>query len=100
MRYGLSNTVNVEATTTNYISYLAEDQIPASYDWLWSGLGAVIVIALLVFWVASLISIIRSGYSGGVKVLLVMAAFAYPFLGPLVWFLFARNKEHKTKIDR
>lgn len=77
---------------TNYISYLAEEQIPASYDWLWSGLGAVIVIGLLVFWVASLISIIRSGYSGGVKVLLVMAAFAYPFLGPLVWFLFARNK--------
>ena len=85
---------------TNYISYLAEDQIPASYDWLWSGLGAVIVIGLLVFWVASLISIIRSGYSVGVKVLLVMAAFAYPFLGPLVWFLFARNKEHKTRIDR
>ena len=85
---------------TNYISYLAEEQVPESYGWLAGGIGAVIVIALLVFWVASLISIIRSGYSVGVKILLAMAAFAYPFLGPLVWFLFARNKERKTKIDR
>ena len=85
---------------TNYISLLAEEQVPESYGCLAGGIGAVIVIALLVFWVASLISIIRSGYSVGVKILLVMAAFAYPFLGPLIWFLFARHKEHKTRMDR
>lgn len=34
---------------TNSISLLAEEQVPESYGWLAGGIGAVIVIALLVF---------------------------------------------------
>lgn len=61
------------------------------------GVGAVVVIGLLVvaylvFFIGTLISILGSTQSGGTKLVWIIFAFFAPFLGPLVWFLIGRRQ--------
>ncbi|OZD12089.1 MULTISPECIES: PLD nuclease N-terminal domain-containing protein [Nocardiaceae] len=52
----------------------------------------VIVLGACVLFVAALVSIVRSrSYTSSGKALWVLAVFAFPFLGPLVWFVWGRN---------
>ena len=81
------------------IAYLAAEQGSNSYDWLWGVGGLIVLIVPLIFWIASLISIIRSGYGGAIKFMLALATLAYPIIGPIIWFLFGRNTEYKTRME-
>jgi len=60
------------------------------------GLGAVLLLAAalcLVLWLATLVSVLGSTYSGGMKLLLVIACFAFPVLGPLAWFVIVKGNQ-------
>ncbi|MGI9031557.1 MAG: PLDc N-terminal domain-containing protein [Ilumatobacteraceae bacterium] len=53
---------------------------------------AVIVIALVVLFIAALVSIVRtSRLSGGGKLLWVVIVFVFPLIGSIVWFAFGRG---------
>ncbi len=53
---------------------------------------AAAVIAWLVMFVVSLVEIVRHRrISGGGKVVWVLIAFAFPILGPILWFVWGRN---------
>ncbi len=57
-------------------------------------LVAAVVIALAVLFIAALVSILRTRtLTVGGKVLWVIAAFVFPVLGPLVWFLWGRGAQ-------
>ena len=55
--------------------------------------GVVVLgLALLVLWIATIISILRNDrFTGGGKFLWFVVIIAFPFLGCLGWFLFGRN---------
>jgi hypothetical protein len=61
--------------------------------WTWAGAAAVAVLALgfLFFFLAALISILRSELTGGMKLVWVVFAFCAPFLGCLLWFAVGRK---------
>lgn len=62
------------------------------------GLGLLIVFAavgigLFVLFITALISVLASRVlTGGGKVLWLLVVFAFPFLGPLCWFIWGRNR--------
>lgn len=64
-------------------------------DGLWFiGLIGIVFLALaaIILFVAALISILASSrYTGGGKLLWLIAIFVFPFLGPLVWWLGGRK---------
>ncbi|MEL4547221.1 PLD nuclease N-terminal domain-containing protein, partial [Luteococcus sp. H138] len=47
---------------------------------------------LVAFWLAAVVSIVGSPISGGEKLLFILATLGFPFLGPLVWFVFIAGK--------
>ncbi|MFI6094630.1 PLD nuclease N-terminal domain-containing protein [Lentzea sp. NPDC051213] len=51
-------------------------------------LGAV---ALLIFWVSALISVLAAPVGCGAKILWVLVIFALPFLGSVLWFVAGRR---------
>ncbi|WIX75687.1 PLD nuclease N-terminal domain-containing protein [Amycolatopsis carbonis] len=54
------------------------------------GIGALCLIPLI-FFVAALVSILRSPLTGGMRLVWIVFAFCAPFLGPLLWFLAGRR---------
>ena len=53
---------------------------------------ALLVIAQIVLFVAALFSIVRSeNYGSGGKALWALACFAFPLLGPILWFVVGKN---------
>ncbi|KXA68025.1 hypothetical protein KJZ00_06445 [Cutibacterium avidum] len=61
-------------------------------EWLW-GLGILPVVALVILWLASVVSVLRSRYGWGAKLLFVFGTLAFPVLGPLIWFFAVRSKD-------
>lgn len=65
-------------------------------EWLW-GLWTLpvflLAIFLAIFWVAAVVSIIRSSYHWSMKVLAALGTFTAPFIGPLIWFLFGKRHD-------
>ena len=59
--------------------------------------GIVLMVAVMllgvILWLASVFSIIGSTYSLGMKLLLIIACFSFPVLGPLGWFLIVRGNQ-------
>lgn len=51
-------------------------------------LGAV---ALLVFWIAALVSVLGAPIGCGAKILWLLVVFALPFLGSVLWFVAGRR---------
>jgi hypothetical protein len=47
--------------------------------------------ALLVFWVAALISVLGAPIGCGAKILWLLVVFALPFLGSMLWFVAGRR---------
>jgi hypothetical protein len=60
-------------------------------------LTCVFVLAFLVFFFTALSGILRSGLSGGMKVLWVIFAFCAPFIGCLAWF-FIGSKDTERRV--
>jgi len=53
---------------------------------------AIVVLALLVLFVAAIVSILRSPLlSGDGRALWIVIVVVFQFVGPLAWFLFGRN---------
>lgn len=52
-------------------------------------------IAYAAFFVAALVSIARSGLTGGMKLGWIVFAFVAPFLGSLLWFLVGRRDSRR-----
>lgn len=53
---------------------------------------AVVALAWLALIITAFVSIAQSrSYSSGIKALWVLAVLAFPFLGPLAWFLIGRH---------
>lgn len=62
----------------------------------WWGIVPILIIGVpLVFWLCAAVSIVRSGFGAGVKILLILAALAFPIIGPLLWFVAGRGTESK-----
>ncbi|WP_086821006.1 PLD nuclease N-terminal domain-containing protein [Allokutzneria sp. NRRL B-24872] len=60
----------------------------------WSLLSVVLAIgvAALVIYIAALVGIVRSeNYAPGGKAIWALAVLAFPFLGPLFWFVWGKN---------
>ncbi|ASR35526.1 hypothetical protein BAY61_11555 [Prauserella marina] len=58
-------------------------------------LGIVLILvalAALLFFIAAVVSIIRStNYASGGKAIWILAVLAFPFIGSLFWFVWGRN---------
>jgi RsiW-degrading membrane proteinase PrsW (M82 family) len=55
---------------------------------------AAIALALIVLWVAAIVSVLRSNrLTGGGKTLWIVVILAFPFLGSLAWFIFGRDAQ-------
>lgn len=70
----------------------------SSFTTLVGGFGLVaitlLVIAQIVLFVAALLSIMRSeNYASGGKALWALACFAFPLLGPILWFATGKNSK-------
>ncbi|WP_129661482.1 PLD nuclease N-terminal domain-containing protein [Rothia halotolerans] len=62
------------------------------------GFGLVAAAAIALF-VGALISVmISERYTGAGKILWALAIFAFPFLGPVTWFLVGRT--HRLEVDQ
>ncbi|MDX3243801.1 PLD nuclease N-terminal domain-containing protein [Streptomyces sp. ME18-1-4] len=48
-------------------------------------------LACLVFFISTLVSILKSPLAGGMKVVWIILAFSAPFLGSLCWFVIGRK---------
>ncbi|MFD9339522.1 PLD nuclease N-terminal domain-containing protein [Streptomyces sp. NPDC060028] len=59
------------------------------------GVVAAAGIAYVAFFVAALVSIARSGLTGGMKLGWIVFAFVAPFLGSLLWFLVGRRDSQR-----
>ncbi|MEK0064319.1 MULTISPECIES: hypothetical protein [unclassified Corynebacterium] len=77
--------------------FLAEHGSDPNNTW-WGIVPILLVVVPLVFWFCAVVSIVRSGFGWGVKLLLVLAALAYPLIGPLLWFFAGRGTEFKTQL--
>jgi hypothetical protein len=61
---------------------------------------ALIAVGLVVLWVAAVVSILRSDLTAPiVKALWVIAAFAFPLAGPIVWFIASGYQRRHTAIQ-
>lgn len=66
----------------------ANPVIPASWEFIVIGIG---VLALLLF-VLALIGIARASHlTGAARAVWVLAVLAFPFAGPILWFLIGRR---------
>ncbi|QMV86321.1 PLDc_N domain-containing protein [Corynebacterium hindlerae] len=70
----------------------------SSFTTLVGGFGLVaitlLVIAQIVLFVVALLSIVRSeNYASGGKALWALACFAFPLLGPILWFVAGKNSK-------
>ncbi|NLU84324.1 hypothetical protein HCA44_16235 [Rhodococcus sp. HNM0569] len=53
---------------------------------------ALVGIALVVLFVAALVSVVRSdNYRAGGKAVWILLVLAFPFLGPVVWFVWGKD---------
>ena len=77
--------------------FLAEQGSDPNNTW-WGVVPILLIGVPLVFWLCAVVSILRSGFGGGIKFLLVLAALAYPLIGPLLWFVAGRGTESKTQL--
>ncbi|WP_394618190.1 PLD nuclease N-terminal domain-containing protein [Lentzea sp. JNUCC 0626] len=72
-------------------SFALSDQ---NVTWL-EGAGLVVValgaLALLVFWIAALISVLAAPIGCGAKILWLLVVFSLPFVGSLLWFVVGRR---------
>lgn len=51
-----------------------------------------VALALVVLWVAAVVSVLRNGrLTGGGKLLWIAVILAFPFLGSLGWFVFGKD---------
>lgn len=79
-------------TSTPLTTVTLTPLLSSSGDWLWL-LGTLPVLALLVLWLAALVSILGSGFSLATKVLFVFGTLSFPLAGPLLWFLAVRRTD-------
>ena len=59
-----------------------------------TGIAGIIIVgvALLALFIAALVSIVQSeNYANGGKALWALACFAFPFIGPVLWFLVGKD---------
>jgi hypothetical protein len=61
-------------------------------------LTCAVVVAFLVFFFTALSGILRSGLSGGMKLLWVLFAFCAPFIGCLAWY-FIGSKDARRRVE-
>lgn len=54
-------------------------------------LGLLVAVALLVLWIAALISVLGAPIGCGAKILWLLVVFALPFLGSVLWFVAGRR---------
>ncbi|WP_221485278.1 PLD nuclease N-terminal domain-containing protein [Saccharothrix ecbatanensis] len=55
---------------------------------------AAIALALIVLWVAAIVSVLRNNrLTGGGKTLWIVVILGFPFLGSLGWFIFGRDAQ-------
>jgi hypothetical protein len=77
------------------ISRFTATVVAQDSDQFWGGAVAVVflllALAFLVFFIAALVSILKSPQSGGMKLVWVVFAFCAPFLGSLLWFAIGRK---------
>ncbi|GLY47020.1 PLD nuclease N-terminal domain-containing protein [Lentzea sp. NBRC 102530] len=72
-------------------SFALSDQ---NAGWLEGGLLVLVAlgaVALLVFWIAALFSVLGAPIGCGAKILWLLVVFALPFLGSLLWFVVGRR---------
>ncbi|NNH71848.1 PLDc_N domain-containing protein [Nocardia uniformis] len=54
--------------------------------------GIAFVLAGIVLFIAGVVSVFRSGnYQSGGKAVWILLMLAFPFLGPVTWFIWGRN---------
>jgi len=79
-----------------YQALLMAEQATSAEQAIGIGLivGLVVIgVALFVLFIAALVSVLRSRVlTGGGKVLWILVVFAFPFLGPLGWFIWGRKQ--------
>ena len=67
------------------------------------GLGTVVLVAVLgavVLFIAALVSIIRSpNYTVAGRAVWIFVVLAFPFLGPLVWFIWGRKSTFAVDVS-
>ena len=68
-------------------------------NWAFAAAVGVVLLGLFLFFVGALVSVLRSGLTGGMKVVWVLFAFWAPFLGPLVWFLLGKRDAERRGIQ-
>jgi hypothetical protein len=62
-----------------------------AWSWVFAGGVGFVALALVVLFIGALVSVLRSGLTGGMKVVWVVFAFCAPFLGPVLWFLVGKK---------
>ena len=80
--------------TDHYVLAAREE----TWSWLFAGGVGLVALALVVLFIGALVSVLRSGMTGGMKVVWVVFAFWAPFLGPLVWFLLGKRDAERRGI--
>ncbi|MGW0515931.1 PLDc N-terminal domain-containing protein [Crossiella sp. NPDC003009] len=73
-------------------------------DQFWAfGASAAIILVILsgfLFFLAALISMLRSPLTGGMVLVWIIFAFCAPFLGPVLWFLIGRGNARSYPAHR
>ena len=69
-----------------------------TWSWLLAGGVGLVALALVVLFIGALVSVLRSGMTGGMKVVWVVFAFCAPFLGPVLWFLVGKKDVDARRI--
>ncbi|MEU0877133.1 PLD nuclease N-terminal domain-containing protein [Lentzea sp. NPDC005914] len=54
-------------------------------------LALLLAAALLIFWIAALVSVLGAPIGCGAKILWLLVVFALPFLGSVLWFVAGRR---------
>ncbi|MEV6621754.1 PLD nuclease N-terminal domain-containing protein [Amycolatopsis sp. NPDC051106] len=61
------------------------------WGWIVGSVPIALLLAVVVLFLAALVSILGSRLTGGMKLVWVVFAFCAPFLGCLLWFVFGRR---------
>ncbi|MCS7479542.1 PLD nuclease N-terminal domain-containing protein [Umezawaea endophytica] len=69
-----------------------------AWSWVFAGGIGLVVLALAALFIGALVSVLRSGMTGGMKVVWVVFAFCAPFLGPVLWFLVGKKDVEGRRI--
>jgi hypothetical protein len=69
-----------------------------TWGWVLAGGIGLVALALFALFIGALVSVLRSGLTGGMKVVWIVFAFCAPFLGPVLWFLVGKKDVEARRI--